>query len=382
MKSKSIILIAVSLGFGLVAAIGMSQVMGRNRNSGGPKVEKVQVVYTKTDLQIGEEITAEKVQLKSIDKSLVGEGWVLSMDDVKDQVANATMIKDQPLLKPSITSKTTFLSRNIPTGYEIFAIKANNEITFFGMLKPGDYVDISGVFKHPNTQDPLSLTFLKSIKVYGIDNQDTRDPNAPGGGKQNIIKVLVRPRQKQMLTLAQSISGGKINLSLKNQEEAKEELEKYDVEHKGEDESAVVTSDDLFAAGGLTGTGTASQAPTPAAIQQIFKDLTSSPVSKTNAPAEKKPFKMQIVSGADFEHWTIKDGELPTREVLSNAGTASTSDSASTVSTTGLPVGTMVDSPAEAEDVGADADQSDFDDSSGSDEDSENSSGEKNPESA
>ena len=47
MKSKSLILLAVSLGFGLVAAIGISQSMGRAPKTIEKKEETQMVLFAK-----------------------------------------------------------------------------------------------------------------------------------------------------------------------------------------------------------------------------------------------------------------------------------------------------------------------------------------------
>ena len=59
MKSKSIFLMAVSLGFGLVAAIGITQVMGRNKAEPVAEVEKQTVLVAVEDLDINTELTPE-----------------------------------------------------------------------------------------------------------------------------------------------------------------------------------------------------------------------------------------------------------------------------------------------------------------------------------
>ena len=52
MKSKSLILMVVSLGFGLIAAIGISQVMGNNKQV-EPTVERAQVLVAAKSLKNG-----------------------------------------------------------------------------------------------------------------------------------------------------------------------------------------------------------------------------------------------------------------------------------------------------------------------------------------
>ncbi|MEC9094522.1 MAG: hypothetical protein VX438_17570 [Planctomycetota bacterium] len=52
MRTKSIMLITVSLGFGLIAAIGMSQVLGQKSSDAAPAIEMVQVYVASKTIEI------------------------------------------------------------------------------------------------------------------------------------------------------------------------------------------------------------------------------------------------------------------------------------------------------------------------------------------
>ena len=53
MKMKSLILIFIALGCGLVATIGISQVMERNSGGGGAAINMEQILVAKADIDIG-----------------------------------------------------------------------------------------------------------------------------------------------------------------------------------------------------------------------------------------------------------------------------------------------------------------------------------------
>ena len=89
MKTKSIMLIAVSLGFGLIAAIGMSQVLGKK----GPeeaKIEMAQVYVAIEPLDIGDELTEEfiaaNLRVQKIPASNVPEVAITSTEQLDNMV--------------------------------------------------------------------------------------------------------------------------------------------------------------------------------------------------------------------------------------------------------------------------------------------------------
>ncbi len=53
MKMKSLILIFIALGCGLVDTIGISQVMERNSGGGGTTMKMEQILVAKGDIDIG-----------------------------------------------------------------------------------------------------------------------------------------------------------------------------------------------------------------------------------------------------------------------------------------------------------------------------------------
>jgi len=64
MRMKSLILIFIALGCGLVATIGISQVMERNSGGGGAAINMEQILVAKADIDIGAVLDANSVQLE------------------------------------------------------------------------------------------------------------------------------------------------------------------------------------------------------------------------------------------------------------------------------------------------------------------------------
>ena len=110
MKSKSIFLMAVSLGFGLVAAIGITQVMGRS-NQPAPTVEepKLPVLVAIDDIDINAELLPEMFSEEEWPARLVPEGVATSLEEIEksteairnhsDKIADRVRITRSSLLR-------------------------------------------------------------------------------------------------------------------------------------------------------------------------------------------------------------------------------------------------------------------------------------------
>src|SRR5690349_13403561 len=97
MRAKSLILIFIALGCGLVASIGISQVVDR----GGEKiaVETEPILVALTDMDINTKLDALNVKLEEWPKAKIPEGALRSLDALKDKgYARHRFYKGEPIL--------------------------------------------------------------------------------------------------------------------------------------------------------------------------------------------------------------------------------------------------------------------------------------------
>ena len=113
MKSKSIFLMAVSLGFGLVAAIGITQVMGRNKPEPAPEIEKQTVLVAVEDLDINTELTPEMFSEEEWPIELVPEGVLTNLEDIEGKVTTSRVGKKGPVFLSNLINKTELRQKKI-----------------------------------------------------------------------------------------------------------------------------------------------------------------------------------------------------------------------------------------------------------------------------
>ncbi len=219
MRTKSLVLLLLALGCGLIASIGISQVIERNRQQGGPALEYEEVVVAAMDLKQGDKLKAASLEIKPMVKGTVPEGAYRSFDEaLKNTLKLRTLIlKGEPIVAAKFQNKEEDVTSFIPKGMRVVSIVADSTSAAGNLLNPNDRVDVLlHVPGNNHNQVAVVKTILQNIKIFSV-NDNTR---AVGDqGEQNMEKttryvtLLVTPEQSRVVTLAQN--QGQLKLSLR-----------------------------------------------------------------------------------------------------------------------------------------------------------------------
>ena len=126
MKMKSLILIFIALGCGLVASIGISQVMERG-STGNAQMEMDQILVSLAEVDAGAKLDAQNVKLEDWPKAKVPEGAVRSLEDVKDKFTLVRFYKGEPILLAKISDQARNFTMTIPNGYRVMPVKVDED---------------------------------------------------------------------------------------------------------------------------------------------------------------------------------------------------------------------------------------------------------------
>ena len=105
MKSKSLILLVLSLGFGIVAAIGISQVLNGRADAGPAESPRGPVLLASADLSLYEKLTEENVKLENWTLETIPENAVTSLDEIVDMVTTTRLSPGIPIVRNAIQHK-------------------------------------------------------------------------------------------------------------------------------------------------------------------------------------------------------------------------------------------------------------------------------------
>jgi pilus assembly protein CpaB len=221
MRAKSILLILIALGCGLVASIAISQVMERNRSTNGG-LEMVQIYVATADIDVNEQLTASNVRVEDWPKSKVPEGVVVDFKEVNERFARVRFYQGEPILKPKLANEIEVPAVKIPDGERVCSLKVQMDTAVSGLVNPGDRVDIYGYFKEgrgiPSTG---TREILKNARVFAVNDQTAQEIDQEGRTiVAKTVSVLVKQDQVAKLMLATEL--GTLRLALRRPNETAE----------------------------------------------------------------------------------------------------------------------------------------------------------------
>lgn len=223
MRPKSLLLLMLALGCGLVASIGINQVLA-SRRSGDEAVETVKVYVLKTSIGAGDEVKAEMLDVKEVPKDLAPVDAILAdtkVEDVATRRARSKLyagdyVAEGKLLAFGESSESA--SGSIPIGMRTVPVTVD-EGKIGRLIQVGDHVDVL-VHLNANLQagikSDVTFAFLQDIKVFAVDDKyqlerDAED-NKPTSAKT--VSLLVELDQAQWIMLAEEM--GELRLVMRS----------------------------------------------------------------------------------------------------------------------------------------------------------------------
>src|SRR5690349_4065300 len=121
MRPKSLLLLALALGCGLVASIGISQVMDRNNNSHA-KLEMVPIYVAVHNINLGDPIDAKSVSLEDWPKEKVPHGAISTLEELQGRRPRTAIFQGEPILDGKLLNKGEMADpiRGIAKGMRLF----------------------------------------------------------------------------------------------------------------------------------------------------------------------------------------------------------------------------------------------------------------------
>ena len=213
MKAKSMMLMMIALGCGLVAAIGISQVIVRGGDSDAPRVDTAKILVAMDLIDIAEELTAENVKLEEWPQALIPEGAVRTMEEVEGMYSKARVVKGMAIVNDMLVDEKYGIVPTIPEGYRVTSMKVSIDEALSGLLQPGDRVDITGFFR--SGDDQVAKTFLHNVQIFAVNEETERIIDTDGKALMaKTVSMLVTPQQVKKLLVAKR--SGNLHLSLRS----------------------------------------------------------------------------------------------------------------------------------------------------------------------
>ena len=284
MKGKSLALLILALGCGLVASLGITQVLAK-RGEPSAASDTTPVCVAKADIATGSLVNEDNVKLEQWPKDRVPAGAVVRQEDIDGRRTRQMILAGEPIIDRQLLARGQVPTDSlVPKGLRVVAIQVGPEAIHGGLVLPGSRCDVQ-VFIHadPNlgVGETLCKTILQDIRVFAVNDitsTESQDPKAPDTrsiplGKT--VSLLVTPAQAQIVTLASQL--GMVRLILRSGEDSEQP------------KTLVVTAHELIGAFG--GSNRARRTPTRpmSSASRSLPTTFEKCCEKTPKPTQPKP---------------------------------------------------------------------------------------------
>jgi pilus assembly protein CpaB len=309
MRPKSLVLLILALGCGLVASIGINQVLAkRNAEPDAPTTEMVPIFVAKANIDQGQQLRPDMVNLEDWPKNKVPDGTFSKLEDLQDRTTKVMCLAGEPIREAKLFGKGETgegASKRIPAGWRVMAVRVD-DVSGGGLLLPGDRVDVMVYIQsmpgQPNFK-PTTKTFLQRIRVFAVDAILDRDGNPDGAIPAKTISLLLSPEQAEMVTLASEV--GKIRLVMRSATD------------EGNEDTKSSTADDILK--GTAGANT-SDSGNDAKLKEYLdshRPPTPTPVVEAPVVAPKtSTFQTTVIEGTTVRVVDFPEGGQPQTTII------------------------------------------------------------------
>ena len=217
MRAKSLVLLMLALGCGVVASVGIHQVIS-NRGEAGVEPETSTVFIAVKDIMVGEPIAAHMVKSEEWPKGRVPMGAISKLEDLENRRPKGRIYANSPILDSLLLTKGASdqgAADGIPKGYRLVSVKVDDVSGNASLIRPGDRVDVIVFLDHAangGSAQPITRTILQDVKVYAVGQ--LWDASSASGEKSisaKTVSLLVTPSQVEVVT--QGSEMGRIRLA-------------------------------------------------------------------------------------------------------------------------------------------------------------------------
>jgi len=310
MRAKSVFLLMLALGCGLVASIGITQVMAkRNSEPAGPTTEMTSIFVAMEDIPMGEPINARMIKLEEWPKDKIPEGTLSVIEEVENRRPKARILQGMPILEKQLLSEgaSAVASGQIPKGFRVVSVRVDN-VSGGNMIRPSDRVDVLVHLTKCATKEiaqTTTRTILQDIKVFAVnDLYDLDSTDSTNKMVAQTISLLVPLNQAEKVILADEL--GDIRLVMRSPED--DEAVHTGGAHPNE-LFGPLESGDRDEEGKLFATDTLLHAP--GETQDFVEFLNAQkkadePAKSAAAPASAENWTIRTISGSEVDQVVLQ----------------------------------------------------------------------------
>lgn len=211
MKPKTLMLLAVAGGCGLIAMFGVQSAMQGGK--GPAKIQTAKVLVALAAVDSGVRLTPDNVGFQQRPVAGLPDDIVTSEEEYHDRAARIPLQVGDIIRKSKLTAKGGYgKSIEITPGMRVITISVDSTHTASGLIRPGDKVDVLVTYRGRSDRGVTiskTKTLLEYIEVFATDNQTASKIEDETGKKgaapqTKYVSLLLTPEQVTYVKLAES----------------------------------------------------------------------------------------------------------------------------------------------------------------------------------
>ena len=138
------------------------------------QTKPVYVPYANVDIMAGTKITADKISMRDVPKSMIGKGVITNRDMIIDRYASGSSVIPQGSLfyeQAVVQKEDAAISNELsyPEGFKKYTTATNTIATYGNSILPGNYVDIWLSVKPDLSSNKLLIgKLISNVKIISV----------------------------------------------------------------------------------------------------------------------------------------------------------------------------------------------------------------------
>jgi len=226
MRKAQVIVIAIALGAGALAFLGMRSIMQAPTRAviQSERVDATQVLVARADLGLGQAANEASFRWQDWPKEALNPSFVTSaskpnaIQEFTGAIARVPVLAGEPITASKLVKPGSggVLAAILPAGMRAVSTKITEQSAAAKLILPNDHVDVILVQRRRSdsgAEAVISETILRDVRVLAIGQQiETKDGKKTAEG--NVATLQLTARQAELL--AEANTRGDVFLSLRS----------------------------------------------------------------------------------------------------------------------------------------------------------------------
>lgn len=224
LSRQSALALALFLGLLAVALVWFAL---RSRQPASKPAESVQIPVPRETIPANTDLTPQMFEQKTVEADKVPKDVITDSKQLTDRITLQELPQGEPVSVSAVVRRSisTALAYGIPENYRALTVAVDDVSGVAnGFVRPGDYIDVIGLFTDTSGELSVAITVLQDTLVLGVNSatevpkgkkeEETSEPSkSRRGDNERMVTLAVTPHEAQLLAL--SDFRGEIRMALR-----------------------------------------------------------------------------------------------------------------------------------------------------------------------